>query len=188
MRLTARSNRRTRHADRPTLICCKTMIGKGSPNRAGHRPRARRRRSGEKEVALTREAIGWTYPPFEIPQTAYDGWNAANRGARLRKRLGRGCCTHTRAHSPRMAAEFDRRMAGSLPADFRQSANAVRWSHSNTKAETIATRKASQQAIESLAPTLPELIGGSADLTGSVFTNWSASSVGDRDQDPGQLH
>jgi len=158
--------------ERPTLICCKTIIGKGSPNRAGTEL-AHGQALGEKEVALTREALGWTLPPFEIPQAVYDGWNALATGAALERDWNSRLAAYKAAHGA-LAAEFERRMANALPSTFRERA-ATFVAQQNEKAETVATRKASQQAIEALAPLLPELIGGSADLTGSVFTNWSGS-------------
>jgi transketolase len=159
-------------ADRPTLICCKTIIGKGSPNRAGT-DLAHGQALGEKEVALTREALGWKFPPFEIPQAAYDGWNARECGALLERDWDARFAAYRAAH-PALASEFERRVAGDLPKRFAERAAAL-IAQQDAKAEAVATRKASQQAIEALAPALPELIGGSADLTGSVFTNWSGS-------------
>jgi len=165
---------RSAHAttDRPTLICCKTIIGRGSPNRAGTQ-KAHGEALGEKEVALTREAIGWSYPPFEIPQAAYDGWNARECGELLESDWNTRFAAYE-AEYPALAAEFRRRLSGDLPADFAAKAAAFA-ALQNEKAESIATRKASQQAIEAFAPLLPEMIGGAADLTGSVFTNWSGS-------------
>jgi transketolase len=167
---------RSAHAttDRPTLICCKTIIGRGSPNRAGT-DLAHGQALGEKEVALTREAIGWTYPPFEIPQAAYDGWNARECGEMLESDWNARFAAYELAY-PALAAEFRRRLAGDLPLDFAAQAAAFA-ARQNDKAESIATRKASQQAIEAFAPLLPEMIGGAADLTGSVFTNWSGSKA-----------
>jgi transketolase len=167
---------RSAHAttDRPTLICCKTIIGRGSPNRAGT-DLAHGQALGEKEVALTREAIGWTYPPFEIPQAAYDGWNARECGEMLESDWNARFAAYELAY-PALAAEFRRRLAGDLPLDFAAQVAAFA-ARQNDKAESIATRKASQQAIEAFAPLLPEMIGGAADLTGSVFTNWSGSKA-----------
>src|SRR5258706_4358305 len=159
-------------ADRPTLICCKTIIGKGSPNRAGTEL-AHGQALGEKEVAATREALGWTYPPFEIPQAVYDGWDARERGVRLESDWSERFAAYQAAH-PELAAEFERRTGGKLPDALAASAAAF-VARQAAKAESIATRKASQQALEALGPVLPELIGGAADLTGSVFTNWSGS-------------
>jgi transketolase len=159
-------------SDRPTLVCCKTVIGKGSPNRAGT-DLAHGQALGEREVGLTRETLGWRYAPFEIPESAYQGWNARECGALLEGDWTARFVAYKAAY-PELAAEFERRIAGELPEDFEQrSASLV--SAQAAKTETVATRKSSQQAIEALAPALPELIGGSADLTGSVFTNWSGS-------------
>jgi transketolase len=159
-------------ADRPTLICCKTVIGKGSPNRAGTEA-AHGQALGEKEVALTREALGWTYPAFEIPQAAYRGWDARERGARLEGDWVSRFAAYKAAH-PELAAELERRTRGALPEALAAAA-ATFVARQARKAESVATRKASQQALEALGPVLPELIGGAADLTGSVFTNWSGS-------------
>ncbi len=158
--------------DRPTLICCKTTIGKGSPNRAGT-DLAHGQALGEKEVTLTREALGWILPPFEIPPAIYEAWNARERGASLQKDWDDRFAAYSAQHADK-ASEFERRMAGKLPQDYARRTVAL-ITQQQEKAESIATRKASQQAIEALAPALPELIGGSADLTGSVFTNWSGS-------------
>jgi transketolase len=158
--------------DRPTLIRCKTVIGKVSPNRAGT-DLAHGQALGDKEVALTRERLGWRYAPFEIPEEVYEGWNARERGALLEGDWAARFVAYKAAY-PELAAEFERRIAGELPADFRERAAGLVAAQAS-RAEAVATRKSSQQAIEALAPGLPELIGGSADLTGSVFTNWSGS-------------
>ncbi|MEP7328645.1 MAG: transketolase, partial [Betaproteobacteria bacterium] len=160
--------------DRPSLLCCKTIIGKGSPNKQGTE-HVRGAALGEKEVAATRAAIGWTSPPFEIPAAVYAGWDARERGARLEQDWNARFAAYRAAH-PALAAEFLRRTRGDLPADFGAAADAFIAAQS-AKGETVATRKASQQAIEGFAKLLPELIGGSADLTGSVFTNWSGSTI-----------
>ena len=159
-------------ADRPTLIQCKTIIGKGSPNRAGTEL-AHGQALGEKEVALTRAALGWKAAPFEIPPAAYDGWDARECGALLERDWHARLAAYREAH-PQLAAEFERRTQSLLPAAFAEGAAAL-LRRQDTQAESIATRKASQQALEALGPMLPELIGGAADLTGSVFTNWSGS-------------
>ncbi len=158
--------------DRPTLICCKTIIGKGAPTKAGTEA-AHGAALGEKEIAGTRAALGWPHPPFEIPAEIYAAWSARERGALQEQNWDMKFEAYRIAH-PTLAAEFTRRMSGALPTDFAAVADAFVAAQS-AKGETIATRKASQQAIEALAPRLPELIGGSADLTGSVFTNWSGS-------------
>ncbi|MEO8103227.1 MAG: transketolase [Betaproteobacteria bacterium] len=158
--------------DKPTLICCKTVIGKGSPNLAGS-DKVHGAALGEKEVAATRLAIGWPHAPFEIPQEIYQAWDCTQRGAGLEAQWSTTFAAYERQF-PELAAEFKRRMAGELPAGFAETAKAL-VAKVNDKAETVATRKASQIAIEGLAPVLPEFIGGSADLTGSNLTNWSGT-------------
>jgi len=163
---------------RPQLLCCKTVIGKGAPTKAGT-AEAHGAALGEKEVAATRAALGWTYPPFVIPDAVLAAWNARARGAELEQGWSERFAAYRAAHSA-LAAEFSRRMAGELPATWAETSAAV-VAAAAAKKESVATRKASQQAIEGLAPTLPELTGGSADLTGSVFTNWSGSRPVARD-------
>lgn len=159
---------------KPTLICCKTVIGKGSPNLAGT-DKVHGAALGDKEVAATREAIGWKHAPFDIPQDIYDAWDATHKGAALEAQWS-GVFTAYEHAEPALAAEFKRRMRGDLPTDFIATGNAL-MAKSVEKAETVATRKASQFAIDAFAQTMPEMIGGSADLTGSVFTNWSGSKA-----------
>ncbi len=159
---------------RPQLICCQTIIGRGAPTKAGT-AEAHGAALGEKEVAATRAALGWTHPPFVIPAEVYAGWNARERGARQEQEWSERFAAY-RAAFPELAAEFSRRMAGELPANWAEVAAAA-VDAANAKAAAVATRKASQQTLEALAPALPELIGGSADLTGSVFTNWSGSKA-----------
>jgi transketolase len=156
-------------ADKPTLICCKTIIGKGSPNKEGTHD-VHGAALGAAEVAATREHLGWKHEPFVIPQDVYDGWNARTKGEGLEK-LWNNKFAEYAAQFPAEAAEFTRRMNGDLPADW---AGRVQAALATTleKAETVATRKASQLAIERLVSTLPERVGGSADLTGSNLTNW----------------
>ncbi len=163
---------------RPTLICCKTVIGKGAPTRAGT-AKAHGEALGKDEVAATRAALGWHTPPFEIPREVYDGWNARECGALLEQDWNDRFAAYAKAH-PGLAAEFKRRMAGELPADWAAAVTAL-VAAANAKAETTGTRKASQAAIGAIAPVLPELIGGSADLMGSVFTSWPGSQVVARD-------
>jgi transketolase len=158
--------------DRPSLICCKTIIGKGAPNKADSHD-AHGAPLGEKEVAATRENIGWRYPPFEIPAEVYAGWDARVKGAGLEKLWRNRFDEYARTH-PALAAEFTRRTSGALPAGWREH-RAAFIERTVQKAETIATRKASQNAIEGLAPALPELFGGSADLASSNLTLWSGS-------------
>jgi len=165
--------------DRPSLLCCKTIIGKGAPNKQGS-DSVHGAALGEKEVAATRAAIGWPHAPFEIPADVYAGWNARECGALLEQDWRKRFDGYQSAH-PALAAEFMRRTWGKLPADFGAAADAFIAAQS-ARAETVATRKASQQAIEAYAKLLPEMIGGSADLTGSVFTNWSGSTTVTRDK------
>ena len=156
----------------PTLICCKTIIGKGSPNKQGTEG-VHGAALGDKEIAATRAAINWHHPPFEIPQDVYDAWDARASGAASESVWQAGLDAYQKKYRE-LADEFIRRMAGELPDAWKATAAAF-VSKANEKAETVATRKASQQAIEGFAPWLPELIGGSADLTGSNLTNWSGS-------------
>ena len=158
--------------DRPSLICCKTIIGKGAPNKAGSHD-AHGSALGEKEVAATREAIGWNHPPFEVPRSVYDGWDARARGAGFEREWNQRFGAYEKQH-PELAREFRRRMAGELPAGWKAHCDAL-LAKIVAKAETIATRKASQNAIEGLAPALPEFVGGSADLTWSNLTMWSGA-------------
>ena len=161
-------------ADKPSIICCKTVIAKGSPNKA-NTGGAHGAPLGEKEVAATREAIGWRWPPFELPQQVVHGWDARARGGRLEREWQEQFARYEAQH-PALAAELKRRLAGELPDGWRARCDAL-VEKARAKGETIASRKASQNAIEALAPVLPELIGGSADLTGSNLTMWSGSKV-----------
>ncbi len=162
--------------DRPSLVCCKTVIGKGSPNKAGSHD-SHGAALGEKEVAATRAALGWNYPPFEVPKHIYEGWDARARGAAAEGEWQQRFAVYEKQHAG-LAREYRRRMAGELPADWKTHCDAL-IAKIAAKAETIATRKASQNAIEGLAPMLPEFVGGSADLTGSNLTNWpGAKAVG----------
>jgi transketolase len=165
--------------DRPSLVCCRTVIGKGSPNKAGSAD-AHGAALGDNEVAATRAAIGWPHPPFSIPDPVYAGFDARDRGGRARADWVRRFTAYRAAH-PALAEEFERRIAGRLPAEFAARSQAFVAAQA-AKCETAATRKASQQAIEACAKLLPEMIGGSADLTGSVFTNWSGSVPIGRDK------
>lgn len=159
-------------SDKPTLICCKTVIGKGSPNLAGT-DKVHGAALGDKEIAAVREALGWTSAPFEIPADVYAAWDAKQQGQQFEGDWNALFAAYTAAH-PQLAAEFTRRMKGELPGNFEQTASAYIASCVEKK-ETIATRKASQNAIQALAPVLPEFLGGSADLTGSNLTNWKES-------------
>ncbi|MFN0041267.1 MAG: transketolase [Burkholderiales bacterium] len=158
--------------DRPTLICCKTVIGKGSPNKAGSHE-SHGAALGEKEVAAVREKLGWPHPAFDIPKEIYAGWNARERGARLEAEWTRKFSAYA-VSFPDLAAEFTRRMQGDLPVNWSMAAEKL-IQQVCAKAEAIASRKASQNAIEGLSPVLPELIGGSADLASSNLTLWSGS-------------
>ena len=156
-----------REHGRPTLICAKTVIGKGAPTKA-NTGGAHGAPLGDKEVAATREAIGWRYPPFEIPEGVRAGWDAKEKGKRAERRWQRVFDGYEKLH-PELAKEFLRRMKGDLPSNFSVLMESF-IKDTNLKAETIATRKASQNALEVLVPALPELLGGSADLAGSNLT------------------
>src|SRR3990167_7407045 len=157
-------------ASRPTLIICKTTIGKGSPNRGGT-AKAHGEALGAEEIKLTREALGWTSEPFVIPEAAYAAWDAKRAGDAAETQWVKAFEKYKAKH-PALAAELARRMSGDLPAGFAQAAvDAAVAAH--TKAETVASRKASQIALEAFTGALPELLGGSADLTGSNLTNTS---------------
>lgn len=156
--------------DKPTLICCKTTIGMGSPNKAGSHD-CHGSALGEAEVAATRANIGWNYPPFEIPADVYAGWDGKAKGSKLEGDWNAKFDAYAKAY-PAEAAEFKRRMAGELPANWKATTDAMIQA-ANEKGEVIATRKASQNAIAALGPILPEFLGGSADLTGSNLTSYS---------------
>ena len=160
--------------DRPSLICCKTIIGLGAPGKAGTAS-AHGAPLGDDEVAGARAALGWPHPPFEIPGEIYAGWDARERGA-AHRREWRERVEAWRAAFPEDAAEFERRVAAELPAAWAGEC-ARHVGTASMAAEDIASRKASQNALEALGPMLPELIGGSADLTGSNLTKWSGSRV-----------
>jgi len=156
--------------DRPTLICCKTVIGMGAPNKQGTHD-VHGAPLGDAEIAAARAQIGWNFPPFEIPQEVYQAWDAKKKGAEWEAGWNQKFAYYAKAH-PDLAAEFKRRMAGELPRNWAAHAQKA-IADVNAKAETVATRKASQIAINALAPALPEFLGGSADLTGSNLTNWT---------------
>ena len=160
--------------DKPTLIICKTTIGKGSPNRAGT-AKAHGEALGPDEIKLTREALGWTEPPFVIPQAVYDDWNHRAAGAKVEGEWDDRFAAYIAAY-PKLADEFTRRMKGELPADFHQVAfDTIVAAHA--KGETVASRKASQLALEAFTAALPEMLGGSADLTGSNLTNTKSTAA-----------
>ena len=156
--------------DKPTLIIARTVIGKGSPNRAGT-SKVHGEALGEEELKLTREALGWSWDPFVIPEEIYEAMNAREKGAERQAQYDELFTRYCEAY-PELAAELTRRLSGQLPADFdvvMQKAIA----DAAVAQETVATRKASQKALNAFAPHLPELLGGSADLTGSNLTNWT---------------
>jgi transketolase len=161
-----------RNATKPTLICCKTVIGKGAPNLQGS-DKVHGAALGDKEVAATREALGWNEAPFEIPADVYAAWDAREAGKRWEGEWNQ-LFERYAGQYPQEAAELRRRMNGDLPAGFGQTVEAYIASCIEKK-ENIATRKASQNAIQALAQVLPEFLGGSADLTGSNLTNWKES-------------
>lgn len=158
-----------RKSDRPTLICCKTIIGFGSPNKQG-KEESHGSALGDAEIALTREALGWKHGPFEIPAEIYAQWDAKQKGADAENAWNQRFAAYE-TEFPALAAEFKRRMAGELPADFAEKASAFIRDVA-TKGETIASRKASQNCLNAFGPLLPELLGGSADLAGSNLTLW----------------
>ena len=153
--------------DKPSLICCKTIIGKGSPNKSGSHD-CHGSALGEAEVAATRAEIGWPHAPFVIPADVYAGWDATAKGAKAEGDWNAKFDAYAKAY-PAEAAEFKRRIAGELPANWTAETDKI-IAATNEKAEGNASRKASQNAITALAPLLPEFLGGSADLTGSNLT------------------
>ena len=160
--------------DKPTLICCQTIIGFGSPNKQG-REECHGAPLGDDEIALTREALGWNHQPFHVPAEIYDGWDAKEKGGVTESAWNDTFAAYKAAY-PAEAAEFERRMAGDLPADWDEKANAF-IAEANAKAEKVASRKASQNCLNGYGPLLPEFMGGSADLAGSNLTIWSGSKA-----------
>lgn len=160
-------------AEKPTLIICRTTIGKGSPNRQGT-AKVHGEALGDEEIAATKAALGWTYGPFEIPQDVYAAWDHRAEGAKVEKEWQQTYAGYKAAY-PELAKELERRLAGDLPDQW-DAAVMDAVCQAAEAAETVATRKASQKALNALAPVLPELLGGSADLTGSNLTNWSGST------------
>ena len=158
--------------NKPTLIACRTIIGKGAPNKEGSES-VHGAPLGDAEIAAVREQIGWPHDPFVIPEDIRNGWDARARGVQAEQEWQAGFDAYAKAY-PQEAAELERRVAGQLPADFTAQAQAY-VQKVNDDAAKVATRKASQNAIEALAPALPELLGGSADLTGSNLTAWSGT-------------
>jgi transketolase len=171
-------------ARKPTLIVCKTHIGKGSPNRA-NTAKAHGEPLGADEIGLTRAALNWPHTPFEIPQESYDAWDAKAKGSELEADWDQKFSAYTHAY-PDLAAEFLRRMKGDLPKSFSQLAvDTVVGAH--TQRETVASRKASQLALEAFTAGLPEMLGGSADLTGSNLTNTKSTPALRFDQATGDV-
>ncbi len=171
--------------DKPTLICCRTTIGFGSPAKAG-KESSHGAPLGKDEVAATRAALGWKYGEFEIPQAIYAGWRSAGRAGNEAAWNAR-FAAYKAAH-PEAAAEFERRLSGALPAGFDAAADAF-IAKLQQDGPSIASRKASQNAIEAFAPLLPELVGGSADLAHSNLTLWKGSkSVTCSDANANYIH
>ncbi len=159
---------------RPSLICCKTVIGFGSPNKSG-KESSHGAPLGEQEVELARAELGWKHPPFEIPESIYDAWNGCEKGMQAESDWEAGFSGYRKAY-PDLAEEFVRRQSKRLPGNWHSLCESM-LQEADRKAETVATRKASQLALEAIGPILPELIGGSADLTGSNLTQWSGSQT-----------
>ena len=158
--------------NQPSILCCNTVIGWGSPNKAG-KESSHGAPLGNEEIQLTREKLGWQYEPFKIPDEYYVAWDAKSKGRELEDEWQKKTAAYEKKY-PELAAEYKRRIKGRLPDDW----NDITQEYTNSivdKAESIASRKASQNAIEAYAKHLPEMIGGSADLTGSNLTNWSGS-------------
>jgi transketolase len=162
---------KAKKSDQPTLICCKTAIGKGSPNMAGS-DKVHGSPLGAAEITQTRVALNWPYAPFEVPKDIYAAWDFKKRGQAAEHEWNKEFQKY-KSKFPELASELQRRMQGDLSKDFASILNAY-LKTCQSKAETIATRKASQNAIEALAVAMPEFMGGSADLTGSNLTNWSS--------------
>ncbi|NNJ93280.1 MAG: transketolase [Halobacteria archaeon] len=156
--------------DKPSMICCKTVIGYGSPNKAGSHD-CHGAPLGDDEVELTRKELGWAHEPFVVPDDIYSAWSGKDKGAAAESAWNEKFAAYKAAH-PDLAAEFERRMAGELPADWAEKSAAF-IAGVNEKGESLATRKASLNSIEGYAPLLPELFGGSADLGCSNLTEWS---------------
>ncbi len=173
-------------ADKPSLICCQTIIGFGSPNKQG-KEECHGAPLGADEVALAREALGWPYPPFELPVDIYAEWSAKEKGARAEAEWNARFDAYAAAY-PAEAAEFKRRMAGELPADWAEKSAAFIAAVAE-KGETIASRKASQNALNGFGPLLPEFLGGSSDLAGSNLTIWKGcKGIGKNDASGNYLY
>ena len=174
----------TAQTGKPTLICAKTIIGFGAPNKQG-KEESHGAALGKDEVAAARERLGWNHPPFEIPTEIYAGWDAKTKGAQREQAWNDALDAYAKAH-PELAAEFKRRLAGELPADWADKAQAY-IAKLQSEGPEVASRKASQMALDAFGPLLPELIGGSADLAGSNLTKWKGSKdAGNGDASGGQ--
>ena len=172
--------------ERPSIICCKTVIGWGSPNKQG-KEESHGAALGDDEIALVRETIGWPHAPFEVPDKIYAGWDARSGGAQREADWNARMAAYRKA-CPEVAAELDRRLAGDLPEGWAEHAEKL-LEQTDAAAEKVATRKASQAAIGGFAEALPELLGGSADLTGSNNTRWKgATDIDRRHADGGYLY
>ena len=173
-------------SDKPTLICAKTVIGFGAPNKQG-KESSHGSPLGKDEVAAARAQLGWSHAPFEIPDDVYAGWNAVARGAECEAQWNALFARYRAAH-PVLADEFERRQSGALPAEFAALADA--WiARLQAEGPAVASRKASQMALDAFGPSLPELIGGSADLAGSNLTIWKGSrNVTSRDAAANYVH
>ncbi len=170
------------NTEQPTLICCKTIIGFGSPNKQGTES-CHGAPLGDDEIALARENLGWPHGPFEVPDDVYAGWDGREKGSAAEQAWNEAFAAYEQAE-PDLAAEFKRRMAGDLPADFAEKADAY-IRQCQDKGDTIASRKASQNALNAYGPLLPEFMGGSADLAGSNLTIWEGSKGLTRDDASG---
>ena len=175
-----------KNSDKPTLICCKTTIGFGSPNKAG-KEECHGAPLGEEEVKLTRAQLDWNYGAFEIPEELYKEWDCREKGAAAEAEWDTRFAAYKAAH-PELAAEFERRISGELPADFADyAAEYIR--SCQAESATIASRKASQNTLNAYGPKLPELLGGSADLAGSNLTIWDGcKSITAKDASGNYLH
>ncbi|WP_415890021.1 transketolase [Neptuniibacter sp. SY11_33] len=170
------------NTEQPTLICCKTVIGFGSPNKEGKED-CHGAPLGDDEIALTRERLGWAHPAFEVPAEIAEDWNAQKAGVHAENEWNERFAAY-RAEFPEQADELLRRISGELPADFAEKADAY-IAEIAEKGETIASRKASQNALNTYGPLLPELLGGSADLAGSNLTLWSGCKGVEKDDASG---
>ncbi len=157
---------------KPTMICCKTIIGKGSPNKQGKED-CHGAPLGADEIDLVRETLGWSHPPFFVPSDVYAGWSAKDKGAKLEQEWNERFDTYAEAH-PDLAVEFARRLSGDLPENFAEQADAY-IRELQADGVSVASRKASQNTLNAYGPLLPEMLGGSADLAGSNLTIWGGS-------------